>query len=397
MKTVLPLGDAAADLATAGGKGASLARLSRAGLPVPGGFVITTDAYRAFVADFRDELRQADAGGKADLFAARDLPAGLAAEIRSAYEAMGDDVPVAVRSSATAEDLPDLSFAGQQDTYLNIRGPALLDAVRRCWASLWNPRAIAYRDQNGVPHDDVALAVVVQALVDADAAGVMFTANPVTGDRGETVINASWGLGEAVVGGQVTPDTIVVSEGRITETRTGDKAVMTVRTAGGTHERPTPEELRRAPVLTEPQALELAALGARVEELYGVPMDVEWARSGATFAIVQARPITALGQRIEEWNDTLKGDHLWTAGNLGEAIPDVMTPATWSFVQLFIREAMSVSAMPGFDLIGNIGGRFYMNLSASYSVAAALGMRGRLSADRGGVRQGAARPGCARC
>lgn len=121
MKTVLPLGDAAADLATAGGKGASLARLSRAGLPVPGGFVITTDAYRAFVADFRDELRQADAGGKADLFAARDLPAGLAAEIRSAYEAMGDDVPVAVRSSATAEDLPDLSFAGQQDTYLNIR------------------------------------------------------------------------------------------------------------------------------------------------------------------------------------------------------------------------------------------------------------------------------------
>lgn len=377
MKTVLPLGDAAADLATAGGKGASLARLTRAGLPVPGGFVITTDAYRAFVADFRDKLLQADA---ADLFAARDLPAGLAAEIRTAYEAMGDDVPVAVRSSATAEDLPEMSFAGQQDTYLNVRGQALLDAVRRCWASLWNPRAIAYRDQNGVPHDDVALAVVVQALVDADAAGVMFTANPVTGDRGETVINASWGLGEAVVGGQVTPDTIVVSEGRITETRTGDKAVMTVRTSGGTHERPTPAELRHAPVLTEPQALELAALGARIQELYGMPMDVEWARSGDAFAVVQARPITAIGQRLEEWNDSLKGEHLWTAGNLGEAIPDVMTPATWSFVQLFMSEAMSASVLPGFDLIGNIGGRFYMNLSVSYSAAKALGVRGRLSA-----------------
>ncbi len=377
MKTVLPLDDPAADLATAGGKGASLARLSRAGLPVPGGFVITTDAYRAFVADVRDELLHADA---AALFAARDLPAGLAADILAAYAAMGDDVPVAVRSSATAEDLPELSFAGQQDTYLGIRGPALLEAVRRCWASLWNPRAIAYRDRNGVPHDDVALAVVVQELVDADAAGVMFTANPVTGDRGETVINASWGLGEAVVGGQVTPDVMVISEGEITEARTGDKAVMTVRTPGGTRERPTPEELRHAPVLTEPQALELAALGARVEELYGVPMDVEWARSGGAFAVVQARPITALGQRAEEWNDTLKGEHLWTAGNLGEAIPDVMTPATWSFVQLFISEAMSTSAMPGFDLIGNIGGRFYMNLSVAYSVARALGMGGRLGA-----------------
>ncbi|MGN9781696.1 PEP/pyruvate-binding domain-containing protein [Nonomuraea sp. ZG12] len=395
MKTVLPLGDAAADLATAGGKGASLARLSRAGLPVPGGFVITTDAYRTFVADFRDELLQADAAGIAALFAARDLPADLAAEILAAYEAMGDQaagaeavggevagggVAVAVRSSATAEDLPDMSFAGQQDTYLNIRGEALLDAVRRCWASLWNPRAIAYRDHNGVPHDDVALAVVVQALVDADAAGVMFTANPVTGDRAETVINASWGLGEAVVGGQVTPDTIVVSAGKITQTRTGDKAVMTVRTPDGTHERPTPEELRHAPVLTEPQALELAALGARVQELYGAPMDVEWARSGGAFAIVQARPITAIGQRVEEWNDSLKGDHLWTAGNLGEAIPDVMTPATWSFVQLFISEAMSASVLPGFDLIGNIGGRFYMNLSVAFSAARALGMQSRLSA-----------------
>lgn len=233
MRAVLPLDDRAADLATAGGKGASLARMAGAGLPVPGGFHVTTEAYRAFVAGFREEILRAAAEDPAripPLFAAHEVPEEIAGQIRRAYAALGDDVPVAVRSSATAEDLPSMSFAGQQDTYLNIRGDALLDAVRRCWASLWNPRAIAYRDQHGVPHDDVALAVVVQELVDADAAGVLFTANPVTGARGETVINASWGLGEAVVGGQVTPDTITVSDGKVTEARAGDKTVMTVRT-----------------------------------------------------------------------------------------------------------------------------------------------------------------------
>ncbi|NJP90073.1 pyruvate, phosphate dikinase [Nonomuraea sp. FMUSA5-5] len=381
MRAVLPLDDNAADLATVGGKGASLARMARAGLPVPGGFHVTTGAYRAFVAGCHDEILRAAAEDPAripPLFAARELPAGLAEEILRAYAALGDDVPVAVRSSATAEDLPDMSFAGQQDTYLNIRGDALLDAVRRCWASLWNPRAIAYRDQNGVPHDDVALAVVVQELVDADAAGVMFTTDPLTGDRDQTVINASWGLGESVVGGQVTPDTIKVSGGKVIETRTGDKAVMTVRVGGGTEERPVPAELRAAPVLDDAQALELADLGARVQALYGTPMDVEWTRRAGTFAIVQARPITGLKPRLEEWNDSLKGEYLWTGGNLGEAIPDVMTPITWSYVRIFIQEAMSASALPGLDLVGNIGGRFYMNLSVLHSIAAAMGMKSRL-------------------
>jgi pyruvate,water dikinase len=355
--------------------------MAGAGLPVPGGFHVTTEAYRAFVAGFHDEILRAAAEDPAripPLFAAHDMPCELAGEIRRAYAELGDDVPVAVRSSATAEDLPEMSFAGQQDTYLNIRGDALLDAVKRCWASLWNPRAIAYRDRNGVPHDDVALAVVVQELVDADAAGILFTADPVTGARDETVINASWGLGEAVVGGLVTPDTITVSDGKVTASRTGDKAVMTVRTAGGTEERPVPEELRGTPVLDDAQALELAAFGARVQELYGTPMDVEWIRRAGTFAIVQARPITGLKPRLEEWNDSLKGDYLWTGGNLGEAIPDVMTPITWSFVRRFIEEAMSASTLPGFDLVGNIGGRFYMNLSIVHSIAAALGMRSRL-------------------
>ncbi|MCA2221775.1 PEP/pyruvate-binding domain-containing protein [Nonomuraea aurantiaca] len=384
MRVLLPLDDAAADLATAGGKGASLARLTRAGLPVPGGFHITTEAYRAFAADFRDRILDAaaagDAAGIAALFAGHDMPAAVAAEIRTAYEALGDDVPVAVRSSATAEDLPGMSFAGQQDTYLNIRGDALLDAVKRCWASLWNARAIAYREQNGVPHDDVALAVVVQRLVDADAAGVMFTANPVNGARDEIVINASWGLGEAVVGGQVTPDTVVVRHGAVAESRIGDKTVMTVRTPSGTREEPVPEELRRRAVLDPAQTAELATLGSRIEELYGTPMDVEWARRDGSFFIVQARPITGIKQPVEEWNDSLKGEYLWTGGNLGEAIPDVMTPVTWSFVRMFIHEAMAASALPGFDLVGNIGGRFYMNLSVMYTMAISLGMRSRLGA-----------------
>lgn len=377
MKSVIPLDDPAADLETAGGKGASLARLARAGLPVPGGFVVTTEAYRSFVSEFRDRLGSGDA---AALFAAHDVPDALAAEIRTAHAALGDDVAVAVRSSATAEDLPDMSFAGQQDTYLNVRADGLLEAVRRCWASLWNPRAVAYREHNGVPHDDVALAVVVQELVDADAAGIMFTADPVSGDRDATVINASWGLGEAVVGGQVTPDTITVSGGEVTASQVADKTVMTVRAGSGTEERPVPADLRRRPVLDPSQAVELAALGARIQTLYGVPMDVEWARHDGAYAILQARPITGLRAPVEEWNDSLKGDYLWTAGNLGEAIPDVMTPVTWSFVRLFIREAMSASALPGFDLVGNIGGRFYMNLSVVHSIAAALGMKSRVGA-----------------
>ncbi len=155
---------------------------------------------------------------------------------------------------------------------------------------------------------------------------------------------------------------------------------MTVRTPTGTEERPVPEAGRRRPVLDDAQALELAAVGARVQDLYGVPVDVEWVRRDGVFAIVQARPITGLPAQVEEWNDSRKGEYLWTAGNLGEAIPDVMTPITWSFVQLFIHEAMSASAMPGFDMVGNIGGRFYMNLTPIFTIARAVRVKSWISA-----------------
>ncbi|GAT69976.1 pyruvate phosphate dikinase [Planomonospora sphaerica] len=376
----LPFDGPGADLATVGGKGESLARLARAGLPVPPGFHVTTAAYRGFVA--RHGLRDAILAGGADeiaaLFTAHGIPEEIAGDVRDAYRRLcGDrgDVPVAVRSSATAEDLPGMSFAGQQESHLNIRGAEeLLDAVRRCWASLWTDRAVAYRERHGIPRDQVALAVVVQELVPADAAGVLFTE-----DRGRLTVNAAWGLGEAVVGGLVTPDTFTVDRDRrtvVAET-VASKTVMTVRTPGGTREEPVPPGLRDRPALSAAQALELAGLGLRIEELYGHPVDVEWALHGGRPYILQARPITG---RREEWNDSLRGDYLWTNGNLGEAIPSVMTPCTWSAVRAFMADAMIFSELGGHPLCGNIGGRFYMNLSVTASLAAALGMGGRLRA-----------------
>jgi pyruvate,water dikinase len=393
LSVVVPLDDAGADLALVGGKGASLAQLAGAGLPVPPGFDVTTVAYRDFVAagglqerilaavaevdPDRPETSQAAAERIQGLFAERVVPEAIAEAVGKAYSGLGDEVPVAVRSSATAEDLPEMSFAGQQDTFLNIRGEAaVLDAVRRCWASLWTARAIDYRLRNGVAADEVALAVVVQELVPADAAGVLFTRDPVTGAGEDLVVNAAWGLGESVVGGHVTPDTYVVARGgRVREQVVGDKAVMTVRTAAGTQEEPVPADRRNAAVLSPAEVGELARLGARIEELYGLPMDVEWAVRDGRFWLVQARPITGLRDRpVEVWNDSLAGDYLWTCANLGEAIPSVMTPCTWSLVEIFMAETMALSQVGPHRLSGNIGGRFYLNLSLAFAVGNALGL-----------------------
>ncbi|MCJ7738573.1 MAG: phosphoenolpyruvate synthase, partial [Anaerolineae bacterium] len=190
-----------------------------------------------------------------------------------------------------------LSFAGQQDTYLNIDGVKdVLDAVVRCWASLWTARAIGYRTQHSIDHESVSMAVVVQLLIPAEAAGIMFTANPVTGARNEATINAAWGLGEAIVGGLVTPDTLTVDKdaGTVLAREIATKDVMTVRVNGGTEEQPVPEELKDVPVLSDQQTAELVRLGVQIEQLYGMPMDIEWVLADGTFAIVQARPITAL-------------------------------------------------------------------------------------------------------
>ncbi len=293
------------DLETAGGKGANLGELAGAGFPVPPGFVLITDAYRTFVRDNIIEAAIIDAARRksedpavlqaaadkiAGLFAEAPVPAAIAEAVLAAYHRLGDQVRVAVRSSATAEDLAEASFAGQQDTYLNIRGDdALLDAVRRCWASLWTERAIAYRARQGIDPADVSLAVVVQQMIESEASGVMFTANPANGRRDQTVIAAAWGLGEAIVSGAVNTDDLVVdATGTVIDRHLADKEVQTVYVERGTAELPVPEDRRRAAVLDDAAAAELAALGGRIRDHYRAPQDIEWARRDGTF--LSSRP-----------------------------------------------------------------------------------------------------------
>jgi phosphohistidine swiveling domain-containing protein len=314
LEYILPLSDSRATLETVGGKGASLVRLINADLPVPGGFHITTEAYRKFVSfnnleiNIQAAMERVDLSNPAtaetasqrikELFMQAEIPGDIAAEIVQAYaELPGKNPAVAVRSSATAEDLPEASFAGQQETYLNISGAGnLLEATKKCWTSLWTARAISYRLQQGISTEGVALAVVVQLLVPAEVAGILFTANSITGQRDQAVINAAWGLGEAVVGGKVTPDTIVVDKEarRVVDYNIANKQVMTVRINGTTEDQAVPETLRHVPVLSEEDSIELTKMGMEIEALYQMPMDIEWTLTDGNFAIVQARPITAL-------------------------------------------------------------------------------------------------------
>ena len=306
----------AADLPSVGGKAANLGELISAGLPVPGGFCVTTAAY----ARAANGVDTADPAGARELLRSAPLPDDVATAVVAAYRRLcarddgadpagaGEpDVPVAVRSSATAEDLPTASFAGQQDTYLNVvGGEALLDAVRRCWASLWTDRAVAYRADLGIDDAEVRLAVVVQRMVDAQVAGVLFTADPVSGRRTRTVLDASPGLGEAVVSGMVNPDHLGVEDGRIVDRRLGDKAVAVRALPGGGTERvelraTVPSHAPQATAdgsdacITDAQAVALSALGRRVEAHFGVPQDIEWALDDAgTIWLTQARPITSL-------------------------------------------------------------------------------------------------------
>lgn len=291
--------DQADRLALVGGKAANLGELTRAGLPVPDGFSLTTHAYELAAAG----LGELEAGGSVrERLLAADVPKEVAAEIGRAYaELAGDDGPVAVRSSATAEDLPFASFAGQHDSFLEISGlTAVLDAVRRCWASLWTDRAVSYREANGIDHDSVQLAVVVQRMVDAEVAGVLFTANPVSGRRREAVIDAARGLGELVVSGQVNPDRLVV------DTATG-------------------RVLAHEPAcLTDTQAKSLAGLGDRVEQHYGSPQDIEWAiDADGTIWLTQARAITSL----YPLPDTPAGElHVYFSFSVAQGVYRPLTP-----------------------------------------------------------------------
>jgi phosphohistidine swiveling domain-containing protein len=274
----------AADLDLAGGKGANLAEVLAAGFDVPDGFVVTTDAYRRAV--------QGVAILDHESVLSVPVPDEVREAVLDAYTDLGGG-QVAVRSSATAEDLPGAAFAGQQDTFLGVAGPdALLEAVRGCWASLWGERAVAYRGRLGLPPEDVAIAVVVQRMVPADHAGVMFTADPVTGDRDRVVIDSNPGLGEAVVAGLVTPDHVVLeADDRIVERREGGREVVVRASSEGGTRTDTAPAVRG---LGEAELVELSHLGRRVADHFGRPQDIEWAVAGGRVSVLQARPMTAL-------------------------------------------------------------------------------------------------------
>lgn len=313
------------DVSLVGGKGANLGEMTGAGILVPPGFCVTAQAYRYFVettglaAQIKKIISDTDVnnleqllGNTArirEMICSIPVPAEIATEVIEAYRKLAENDPalkVAVRSSATAEDLPEASFAGQQDTYLNVVGDEqVLEYVRRCWASLWTARATAYRQAQGFDHDTVYLSAVVQKMIQSERSGVAFTVNPITGDRREMLINASWGLGETIVGGKVTPDEYTVDKTarRLNGKIITAKNVLIVadpNSTSGTIETEVarflgPEFVERQ-CLSDDEILTLSEQLIKVEEHYGFPQDIEWGYENGTFYILQSRPITTLGK-----------------------------------------------------------------------------------------------------
>ncbi len=382
----LPLSSAEATLLRTGGKGANLAALMRAGFKVPPGFLVTTDAYRSFVSanQINPRLLALVQAVKPDdpvaldnvsaeiraLFAAGSVPPEVEEPICSAYEALspgpndqGHGLPVAVRSSATAEDLPGLSFAGQQDTYLNIVGvQALIDAVRKCWGSLWTARAIGYRARNRIPPDDVALAVVVQQMIASEVSGVMFTANPLTGRRDEIVIDASYGLGEAIVSGQVEPDNYAVDSRawQITRRKLGAKALAIVpRTDGGTQSL-TRDDAAQRQALPDAQILELGHLGQQVASHFGSPQDIEWAWAGGQMYLLQSRPITSLYPLPAVQRSDLR---VYVSLNSVQGVPEPFTPLGANVLQVMLGAVLDLlhSRWPVEEVAPAAGGRLFLD------------------------------------
>lgn len=310
-----------------GGKNASLGEMMMAELPVPPGFAVTTVAYdeiwrnEALVAGVNDLLRSIDHDDFAGnikisnqiraLVEAEPVPDQVVTDIHEAYAALSkhcgvDDIPVAVRSSATAEDLPDASFAGQQDTFLWIIGADLVvENVRKCWSSIFTDRAIAYRHSMGYLHQAIAMSVGVQKMVDPISSGVAFTLNPTNGDKSQVAIDASWGLGEAVVSGEVTPDNFLVDKvlREVVKREISDKGVEYCLTESGSVEKlDITGDRRTAPAVTDEDLTAIAILARRAEKHYGCPQDVEWALdkhlpAGENVVMLQSRPETVWSQK----------------------------------------------------------------------------------------------------
>ncbi|WP_431961295.1 rifamycin-inactivating phosphotransferase [Actinacidiphila sp. bgisy160] len=333
-----------------GGKGAHLGALSRIeGVRVPAGFCVTTDAFRRIMAqapsigDRLDELSRLDPDDREAIrtLSARirrtvegiAIPDDLAAAITRALGRFGERAAYAVRSSATAEDLPTASFAGQQDTYLNVVGTAaILRHVSRCWASLFSERAVTYRRRNGIDHRTVHMAVVVQQMAFPHAAGILFTADPVTGNRKTATVDAGFGLGEALVSGLVNPDVFTVRHGEIvTKSIAAKKRTVHALPGGGTREVAIDAQRQRQPALTDAQVVRLVGLGRRIEAHFGRPQDIEWCLVGDDFRILQSRPVTTLFP-VPESGD--QENHVYVSVGHGQMMTDPLKPLGFSMWQL---------------------------------------------------------------
>jgi pyruvate,water dikinase len=355
-------------VALAGGKGANLGELSLIeGVRVPAGFCVTTDAFRRVmtsVPGIDDQLGRLSGLDPGDRRAVRALsaeirraieetavPGDLTAAITGSVTRLGAQAAWAVRSSATAEDLPTASFAGQQDTYLNVMGPAaVLEHVSRCWASLFTERAVTYRQRNGFDHRKVHMAVVVQRMVFPQASGILFTADPVTSNRKVVSVEASFGLGEALVSGLVNPDVYQVRDGEVVARAVAVKQLASYASpAGGTRELAIEPARQEQPALSDAQVVRLASLGRRIEAHFGQPQDIEWCLADDSFQIVQSRPITTLFP-IPETSD--QGNRVYISVGHQQMMTDAMKPLGLSMWQLTAGRPMLVA-----------GGRLFVDVT----------------------------------
>lgn len=370
-------------VALVGGKGAHLGGLTRIdGVSVPGGFCVTTDAFRRVLADApevdelldrlsgldpddRDGIRTVSARLRRAVEAI-PVPGDLAAAVSGALARLGDRTACAVRSSATAEDLPTASFAGQQDTYLNVVGPEeVLRHVSRCWASLFTERAVVYRRRAGIDDRTVHMAVVVQEMVFPDASGILFTADPVTGNRKVATVDAGFGLGEALVSGLVNPDVFAVRDGKVVvKTIAAQQRALRALPGGGTHEVAVDARQQQEPALTDAQAVRLVRLGRRIEAHFGRPQDIEWCLVGDAFRIVQSRPITTL---FPVPGSEEPGNRVYVSVGHGQMMTDPMRPLGLSMWQLTAMVPMREA-----------GGRLFVDVTAR--LAAPAGREGFLDA-----------------
>ncbi|MCA1182016.1 phosphoenolpyruvate synthase [Bacillus licheniformis] len=369
------------DLPSVGGKGANLGEMTKAGFPVPQGFCISTEAYRAFIQTSgiidslfdqleqlkHDDLEQIRTVGKQirEHLAQISMPDEIKSAILEGIDTTGKDKAYAVRSSATAEDLPDASFAGQQDTFLNVCGKdQLLEAVKQCWSSLFTDRAISYRAKNGFDHRSVFLAVVVQEMVFPEVSGIMFTADPITGHRKTVSIDASFGLGEALVSGVVSADLYQIRSGEIVKKQLSKKelAIYSVP-EGGTVQKTLSPEKQQTQALPDPRIIELAELGRKIEAHYGKEQDIEWAFAGGRFYILQSRPITSLYPVVRFFDDR---PHVLINFGYIQMMTDPLKPLGVSVISQVLRFLKKdPSAQP---ILREAGGRVFADITGALSL-----------------------------